>query len=250
MKRLMHITKKISSKLVFFNENEPSDAYNMWSEEYDSQPDNLMLALDELIFTELISNIDFKDKVIADIGCGTGRHWEKMLLKQPANIIGFDVSKGMLEVIKRKFPEAEVHQLKTNKLEVLKNESCDIIVSTLALAHIKDIEDAFTEWNRVLKPNCHIIITDYHPETLAKGGNRTFRHKGKIVAVKNYVHTIKEIGAITNKLNLQIDYFIERKIDESVKHYYEKQNALKVYGKFYGTPIIYGAHLTRRNAAM
>jgi hypothetical protein len=50
-------------------------------------------------------------------------------------------------------------------------------------------------------------------------------------------------------LNLKVDDFIERKIDDSVKHYYEKQQAIGVYERFKGTSIIYGAHLTRKNAA-
>jgi hypothetical protein len=37
----------------------------------------------------------------------------------------------------------------------------------------------------------------------------------------------------------------EIKIDETVKHYYAQQNALKVYEQFKGFPVIYGIHLKR-----
>jgi ubiquinone/menaquinone biosynthesis C-methylase UbiE len=235
--------------LFSLKETEPEDAYNTWSQYYDAQPDNLMLALDEAIFKTLFAKVDFHNKIIADIGCGTGRHWKKMYAKQPSRIIGYDVSEGMLKVLKNKYPEAETHHLKTNHLAALENGSCDIIISNLAIAHIQDFEDAFTEWSCVLKTDGHIIITDYHPDTLSKGGNRTFRHNGRLIAVKNYIHPIIKIMDIASKLNFKVDDFTERKIDDSVKHYYEKQQAIKVFERFKGTSIIYGAHLTRKNAA-
>jgi ubiquinone/menaquinone biosynthesis C-methylase UbiE len=241
--------RQLASRLFPLKETEVKEAYDIWSQSYDSQPDNLMLALDETVFNELIDKVSFQNKVIADVGCGTGRHWTKMYAKQPLRLIGYDVSPGMLKGLKEKFPKAETHQLLSNQLEGLENESCDVIVSTLAAAHIQDIGDAFTEWNWVLKPAGHIIITDYHPNALAKGGNRTFTHNGKLIAVKNYVHPLEKIWGVANNLHYKVDRFIEKQIDESVKHYYAKQNAIKVYEKFKGTSIIYGAHLIKENAA-
>jgi ubiquinone/menaquinone biosynthesis C-methylase UbiE len=241
--------RQLVSRLFSLKETEVEEAYDMWAQSYDAQPDNLMLALDEAVFSELIAKISFQSKVIADVGCGTGRHWAKLYVKEPGRLIGYDVSQGMLRALKEKFPKAETHQLTSNHLEELENESCDVIVSTLAAAHIEDIEDAFLEWKRVLKSGGHIIITDYHPDTLAKGGNRTFTHNGKLIAVKNYVHPLAKIWSISNTLGFKVDRFIEKQIDESVKHYYEKQNAIKVYERFKGTSIIYGAHLIKENAA-
>ncbi len=249
MSVLSKFRRQLSSHLFPLRETEVDMAYNMWSSDYDTQPDNLMLAFDEATFAELIAKVDFQSKTIADIGCGTGRHWEKMYAKHPERLIGYDVSDGMLQVLTKKFPNSESYLLKSNVLETLENKGCDIIISTLAIAHIKDIEGAFAEWNRILRKDGHIIITDYHPEALLKGGNRTFTHNGKLIAVKNYIHSIEKIRDISNKLGFKFEVFGEKVIDESVKHYYEKQNAVNVYERFKGTPIIYGAHLTRTDAA-
>jgi ubiquinone/menaquinone biosynthesis C-methylase UbiE len=249
MKAVKKFRNQLSSRLFRLKEMEVEDAYNIWSSGYDDQPDNLMLALDEAVFNGLIAEVDFQHKIIADVGCGTGRHWKKIYAKLPARIIGYDVSEGMLRVLKEKFSEAETHQLKSNRLVKLENNSCDILISTLAIAHIRDIEDAFAEWSRVLKKDGHIIITDYHPDALSKGGNRTFRHNGKLIAVKNYIYPTEKIKDIADKLDFKFNAFIEKTIDERVKHYYEKQNAMKVYERFKGMQIIYGAHLTRKNAA-
>ena len=231
-------------------DTEPEVAYNLWAESYDSQPDNLMLALDEEVFSGLLNHINIKNKIIADVGCGTGRHWKKILDNEPKKLIGFDVSEEMLKMLQQKFPQAETHRLINNKLQQLKNESCDCIISTLTIAHIQNAEEAITEWNRALKPGGQMIITDYHPLALAKGGKRTFRHNDQTVAVKNYVHTLENLKGIARQLDLQVLRLIEKSIDESAKPYYEKQNALPVFEIWKGVPIIYGMYLIKPDAAL
>jgi len=235
--------------LLSANETEPEKAYDFWANSYDSQPGNLMLYLDEALFSELIKDISFENKVVAYIGCGTGRHWEKLYAKRPSKLIGFDVSERMLKKKKKKYPQAETHKLRTNELRPLQNNSCDILISTLAIAHIPNMESTLLEWNRVLKPGGHIVITDYHPEALEKGGNRTFMHDGKVVSIKNYVHPIDQIKTLAENLHLKVIAFAEKKIDDSVKHYYEKQDAKHVFERFKGTKIIYGIHLIKSDAA-
>ncbi len=90
------------------NEKEVVEAYNLWADNYDAQPGNLMLDLDEFLFAKLLGKTDLKDKAVADIGCGTGRHWPKIFDCNPASLTGFDVSPGMLGKLKLKFPDAEV----------------------------------------------------------------------------------------------------------------------------------------------
>jgi ubiquinone/menaquinone biosynthesis C-methylase UbiE len=57
----------------------------------------------------MLARTDVKDKKVADIGCGTGRHWHKIIQQQPLELAGFDVSAGMLSKLKLKFPQAETH---------------------------------------------------------------------------------------------------------------------------------------------
>jgi ubiquinone/menaquinone biosynthesis C-methylase UbiE len=209
-----------------------------------------MLAWDEEIFSDLINHIDLKNKIIADIGCGTGRHWKKIFAREPKKLIGFDVSEGMLKMLQQKFPQAETHHILNDELNEIENESCDFIFSTLTIAHIENAENALQEWDRILKPGGEIIITDYHPTALAKGGKRTFNHNGKTIAVKNYVHSIDKLKDIARQLHLEEFRFIEKSIDESARPFYEKQNALAVYESWKGTPIIYGIHLKKPDEAL
>jgi len=247
MSVLLEIARKIAGKkLNPVAETEPEEGYDLWSESYDLQPDNLMLAYDELVFKALSSHIDFNNKIIADVGCGTGRHWKKILDHKPLRLIGYDVSGGMLKILKQKFPGAETYQCSdNNKLAGLNTSECDIIISTLALAHIQNPENALKEWNRILKPGGVILITDYHPVALAMGGNRTFTSGVKTISIKNYVHTIEKLKMIFKVNHFEIMDFDEKLIDDSVRHYYEKQNAIHVFERFKNVPIIYGMYLKK-----
>ena len=97
-------------------DTEPEMAYDLWAGTYDIQPGNLMLALDEEVFSSLLNPIKLHNKVVIDVGCGTGRHWQKILDKAPAKLIGFDVSMEMLKILQQKFPHAETHRLTGNML--------------------------------------------------------------------------------------------------------------------------------------
>lgn len=235
------LIRKIKQRLSFSTrDTDPATAYNLWCENYDEQPDNLVLALDEKVFRQLVSSISFNGKIIADIGCGTGRHWPYIVADNPEKLVGFDVSEGMLKALQQKFLMAETHLLTNNLLQCIENESCDIIISTLTLAHIQDMKEALKEWNRALKKGGMVILTDYHPSALKNGGSRTFRHNNQLIAVKSYLHDIDQVQKAALNLGWKQVMFTEEIIDEKVKHYYEKLDAMHVFEKFINTPVIYG----------
>lgn len=228
-------------------EKNSAEAYDLWSEDYDSQPGNLMLDLDETLFPELLNKAIIHNKTVADIGCGTGRHWTKILQLEPSSLTGFDVSAGMLNKLSEKFPGAHTYQIEDDQLSGFDDAIFDTILSTLTIAHIENLDQALEAWCRILKPNADIIITDFHPKLLAFGGKRTFKHKNERLAVKNFVHPINTIKNILYEKGFILADEKEVRIDESVKHYYTQQNALKVYERFYDFPVIYGIHLKRGN---
>jgi len=206
-----------------------------------------MLDLDDTLFSKILNTIDLKNKHVADIGCGTGRHWIKILNRDPASVTGFDVSAGMLKKLNEKFPEAKTSQITDDLFSKVERQSFDVIISTLTVAHIANIKEALLAWCRILKDEGDIIITDFHPDILASGGKRTFRHHRSSIVVKNFVHTTGLIQQILLSQNFRLLYQEELKIDESVKHYYKQQNALPVYEKFKGFRVIYGMHFRRNN---
>ena len=235
-----NLLKKFTQK-----NTQPEEAYDVWAKDYDQQPENLMLTLDEIVFSILLKNIVAENKTIVDVGCGTGRHWKLLFDQHPGQLTGYDVSEGMLEVLAKKFPKEITYKLAGNHLAQNEDSSADLVISTLTMAHIKDIKSAMSEWDRVAKTGADIIITDYHPDILQKGGKRTFKSDDKVISVKNYVHHVSEIKSIATQLGWNLENQLEKKVDASVKHFYEKQNALKVFEAYQGMPVIYGLHFRK-----
>lgn len=226
-------------------EKNSSDAYDIWSSNYDNQPGNLMLDMDETLFAELLANTNLNGKKVADIGCGTGRHWNRLRESEPASLTGFDVSEGMLTQLKEKYPDAAVHHITDNEFSNVPDATFDVIISTLTVAHIENLTEALQSWSRILKDNAEIIITDFHPNALAHGGKRTFQHQDRFIAVENFVHYTYDIEETLAKEGFHAVELKDRVVDESVKHYYEAKNAMHVYERFKNSRIIYGIYFKR-----
>jgi ubiquinone/menaquinone biosynthesis C-methylase UbiE len=237
--------KNLFSFLNRKNIYSPKDAYNIWADTYDIEENNLMLFYDKIILGELISKVDLKGKVILDHGCGTGRNWPLFQKNEPEQIIGCDISSEMLARLKSKYENAKTYLIDDNRLPFLNNAQCDIIISTLVIAHVKKIKDLFAEWNRITKDSSDIIITDFHPALLSIGGSRTFKHFNKSITIKNFIHEITTIEKLLSSSGFKTVRVIEKKIDEEVKHFYVNRNALSVYDKFKNVPFIYGIHMSR-----
>jgi ubiquinone/menaquinone biosynthesis C-methylase UbiE len=193
----------------------------------------------------MLNQINLQDRKVVDVGCGTGRHWNQVLQHKPATLTGYDVSVEMLKHLQQKFPDAPAYVLENGALRETGNASADVVISTLAIAHIADLADAFQEWNRILKKRGDVLLTDFHPAALEQGADRTFRHDGQLIAIENHLHPIEEIRQLTRRLGWAEVDFMELKIDTTLKRYYEEQNALAVYERFRNTPIVYGLLLKK-----
>ena len=220
-------------------------AYKVWARNYDQEENNLMLHSDKIILRELISGTDLKSKIILDYGCGTGRNRSELIKGNPREIIGCDISAEMLNKYGEKYPNARNYLIKKNRLTFFDHKQCDMVVSTLVIAHIKNIKSLFVEWNRILKDHADLIITDFHPVLLAGGGARTFRDGDSRITIKNYIHEISAVSTILAGYGFKTINLIEKMIDENVKHFYFEADAMNVYRRFEGLPFIYGIHMRR-----
>jgi ubiquinone/menaquinone biosynthesis C-methylase UbiE len=224
---------------------EPSVAYDLWSSSYDAETDNLLVDLDDRIFDGLLQEVGVRGKVVVDVGCGTGRHWAKILAGNPARLLGFDASSGMLGKLLAKYPKAVVQKVTGYRLPALADESCDLVVSTLALGHIHNAAAALSEWSRVLKPGGDLIVTDLHPDAAARS-ECTFRHRGRLVAAQLHVHPLELLKSAFLANGLLVERLEERFVDESVRKHYEAVNAASEFERMNGVKLIYGFRLKKR----
>ncbi len=242
LKNIKNVIDKINRKPL-----EPRKAYDIWSETYDTENDNLVFKLEEEILDSLFKKADLSRKLVLDYGCGTGRNWERLLSFHPEKITGCDISPKMLGRLKVKYPAIDIYVIKKNSSLPLKPNSFDFILSTLVVAQINNLKEVFCEWNRLLKPGGKILITDLHPTVLSAGGKRTFEKDDRTYEVKNYIHPIEEIKKICGNLNIEVTGLEERLISETSIDFYKRKNALHIYKRFSGMPLVYGMLIEKKD---
>ncbi len=93
-----------------------------------------------------------------DAACGTGRH-AAYLLQRGHRVIGVDGSPRMLDRAKINAPGADLRVGELDRLPV-PDDQVDLVVCALALTHLPELEPAFTEFARVLRPGGRLIVTD------------------------------------------------------------------------------------------
>jgi ubiquinone/menaquinone biosynthesis C-methylase UbiE len=102
-----------------------------------------------------------EDATVLDAGCGAGRDAD-ILRKQNLKVTGIDLSSGLLEVAKKKFPE--ITFVEGNLLSLpFEETSFDGVWSNTSLLHLEteeDVKQALSEMYRVLKKPglLHVVV--------------------------------------------------------------------------------------------
>lgn len=135
---------------------------------------------------------------ILDIGTGPG--WLLLALHQTlpqADLVGVDISPGMVETAKRNLNRAggsaliEVREAAANSLP-FPDGSFDAVVSTGSLHHWKDPVGGLNEVFRVLKPGGHALMYDLVrtvPPEVARAARREF---GRLATSILWLHSFEE----------------------------------------------------------
>ena len=102
---------------------------------------------------------------VLDLGCGTGLELEFYYQLNPlAKITGIDLSRGMLDWLKRKFADKDITLICGSYFDVPLCESVfDAAVSVESLHHFTKAEKIplYTKLRTALKENGYFILTDY-----------------------------------------------------------------------------------------
>ena len=116
------------------------------------------------ICLEYINNLK-KESVVADFGCGNGRHLIPCA-KHCKKVYGIDISKKLLDIVKRKIEKQKITNVElihSNLVKIpLKDRSVDSIIFIAALHNIKKRKNrikALSELKRVLKKDKIAMIS-------------------------------------------------------------------------------------------
>ncbi|MEU7145260.1 methyltransferase domain-containing protein [Nocardia sp. NPDC046473] len=144
--------------------------YRDWSARYDD-PGNVAFQIDTPIVQEIVGTLP--TGVALDAACGTGRY-ARWLAERGHKVIGVDSSPDMLALARTRVPEAEFLLGDLHRLPV-DDATVDLVVCALALNHNSSLDPILAEFARVLRPGGHLVITDTHPEAVARGSIPTVR---------------------------------------------------------------------------
>ncbi|MDZ4993726.1 methyltransferase domain-containing protein [Clostridium perfringens] len=110
-----------------------------------------------------INSVDINNKVIADLGAGTG--FISLEIAKKANIVfSVDSSKNMLGELYRAAKDSNLNNIYPINGEVedlpLFDDSIDLVFMNMALHHVENPDKAIKEIYRILKQGGKVIITD------------------------------------------------------------------------------------------
>ena len=115
-------------------------------------------------FTAALLSKDIGCKVL-DLGCGTGLELEFYFRLNPtAEITGIDLSVGMLNALKFKFPDKNLDLIQGSYFDVLFGEmTFDCAVSVESLHHFTKEEKTplYEKVRKALKKGGYFVLTDY-----------------------------------------------------------------------------------------
>lgn len=161
----------------------------------------------------LKEKIDFSNiKNILDYGCGTGLIAFNLVEKNN-EVLGLDNSYGMIEEFNKKVKEKNLSNIKAKKHNILEEDlpknSFDLIVISMSLHHIEDINMFFKKSFEALKNDGYICVNDLDKEDgsfHAKHNNEGVYHFG--FSKDELVKTAKKIGFSDSSFD--IVYIFER----------------------------------------
>lgn len=133
---------------------------------WDEEPRRVQLAKD--LFRAICESAPLTPSTEAlDFGCGTGLV-TLQLATQAGRVTGVDSSRGMLEVLEQKLQSCSVDNVATRFVDLdagdVLDGAFDLVVSTMTLHHIRDVDALLKQSARVVKPGGRIALADLDSE--------------------------------------------------------------------------------------
>ncbi len=142
-----------------------------------------------------------KNWKVLDVGIGTG-NTAVYLSPYVKEIVGTDLSSGMLEVLGKKIKEIGIENIRYYKKDILKEDfeekDFDLIFNAMTMHHIDDPEKAISRFKEFLKPEGYIAIVDLYKE------DGTFHSDN--ADVKHFGFDFDEVKRWFEKENVELVY--------------------------------------------
>lgn len=180
-------------------------------------------------YTELPTVISLagnvKGKHILDIGCGLGKHSER-LIKKGAVVTGIDISEKMIEYAQKRCGNKGKFFVANFETVKFKPSPFDLIIASYSIIYSKNIKPLFKKFNKWLKPKGRVIFSLYHPIQyykkvedfdFSKTRKYWFRLDSYGVEIFNYYHPLEKYFDAIRENGFGLIKFVEPQLSRKYK---------------------------------
>lgn len=136
--------------------------YNLVGEDYISSSENQGSIKEQKSKEFILNNVDFRNKIVLDLGCGYGRDI-RLFEDKGAEVFGIDSSELMVHEAKKVVRNPDSVLIADALKLPFPNNKFDIIIAKHSLHYLEDLDAAIKEVARTLKSGGLLILTVPHP---------------------------------------------------------------------------------------
>ena len=169
---------------------EIQSAYDEWANIYDENI-NRTRDLESLVLKQMLQGKKFD--LCLELGCGTGKN-TLFLSQVSSRVQAYDFSHQMITKARSKIFAQNVEFTELNLLQPwpVLDASADLIVFSLVLEHIEDLQEIFKKSNTALTKKGKLYIGELHPFKQYLGTKARFENNDQIEELVTFTHHVSE----------------------------------------------------------
>ncbi len=211
-----------------------------WVETYDRDP-NPVLTLARRIMEPLLS--DVRDKVVVDIGCGTGHDLE-LLMSRGAKAVGLDFTSEMLhKAANKKSIRTRLVQADAMNLP-LQDAAADLIVCSFVLSYVENVAQVAEQLARIALPGADVYVVDMHPEAQRHGWRAALDPSFDHMQVE--IHELTRIKQAFDNAGFELQSLVEPRLGHPERRYFETVQRPDLFEQARHVPAMYLFQFRRR----
>ena len=207
----------------------PDQGYRIWAPSY-SKCSNYIVYVERRHTEQRLPNLDISGDVL-DVGCGTGLNI-RLLSGKSARLYAID---PVYEMIKRAIQETDdipvSFAIARGEEIPFPEESFDVIICTLVVDHIQDIERLIAALSRVSRPKAKLFITDVNAsfEFAGRRCAEFYDCEGKQRQIQVWQHMIPEVHKTLLKYGFTAPEISKVSVLESDTEYWPQLRSMVGY---------------------
>jgi malonyl-CoA O-methyltransferase len=178
-----------------------------------------------------LTQSNLEGRAVVDVAAGTGR-WALHCAKRGARATAVDFCFEMLRGAPRSAVQADARRLPFG------DASADIVICAFALGYAPE---CFTELARITRPGGMLLVSDGHPDAVARGWTRSFRHRGEVIRVVDQPYEVADLHAP----GLRLSSIIEPRLGLPERDFFKRGGRLDLFDEACRKPAIFVALFLR-----